>query len=170
MVLPLAHDYQVKAALQKCEDWLLTEIEFIVGEVTGHTKETQEKVEFLAKCLLYGTKHGLRLLFRRALKLLVPYKLTRYRHTEFYKLLPEKNKRQLLEIRMVQIEETNSIGDGYFSEDEEEESEEEAEVEETVNIINTLDQPSEFRFTQGFQIPTFGANSKPIVNKKSVRS
>ena len=71
---------------------------------------------------------------------------------------------------MVQIEETNSIGDGYFSEDEEIESEEEAEVEETVNIINTRDQPSEFRFTRGFQIPTFGANSKPIVFKKSVRS
>ena len=47
MVLPLAHEYQVKATLQKCEDWLLTKIEFIVGEVTGHTKATQKKVEFL---------------------------------------------------------------------------------------------------------------------------
>ena len=118
MVLPLAHEYQVKATLQKCEDWLLTEIEFIVGEVTGHTKETQEKVEFFAKCLLYGTKHDLELLYRRALELLVPFKLTRYRHTNFYKLLPDKTKSQLLETRMVQIEETNSIGDGYFSEEE----------------------------------------------------
>ena len=72
MVLPLAHEYQVKATLQKCEDWLLTEMEFIVGEVTGHTKEIQEKVEFFAKCLLYGTKHDLETLYKRALELLVP--------------------------------------------------------------------------------------------------
>ena len=70
MVLPLAHEYQVKATLQKCEDWLLTEIEFIVGEVTGHTKETQEKVEFFAKCLLYGTKHDLETLYKRAIEYL----------------------------------------------------------------------------------------------------
>ena len=114
VVLPLAHDYQVKATLQKCEDWLLTEIEFIVGEVTGHTKETQEKVEFFAKCLLYGTKHDLETLYKRALELLVPYKLSRYQHTEFYKLLPDKQKSQLLETRMVKIEETNKIGDGNF--------------------------------------------------------
>nr|XP_022301674.1 uncharacterized protein LOC111109741 isoform X2 [Crassostrea virginica] len=114
VVLPLAHEYQVKATLQKCEDWLLTEIKFIVGEVTGHTKETQEKVEFFAKCLLYGTKHDLETLYNRALELLVPYKLSRYQHTEFYKLLPDKQKSQLLETRMVKIEETNKIGDGNF--------------------------------------------------------
>ena len=114
VVLPLAHDYQVKATLQKCEDWFLTEIEFIVGEVTGHTKEIQEKVEFFVKCLLYGTKHDLETLYVRALELLVPYKLSRYQHTEFYKLLPDKQKIQLLETRMVKIEETNKIGDGNF--------------------------------------------------------
>nr|XP_022302825.1 uncharacterized protein LOC111110563 [Crassostrea virginica] len=119
VVLPLAHEYQVKATLQKCEDWLLTEMEFIVGEVTGHTKEIQEKVEFFAKCLLYGTKHDLETLYKRALELLVPYKLSRYQHTEFYKLLPDKPKSQLLETRMVKIEKTNSIGDGHFSEEEE---------------------------------------------------
>nr|XP_022297710.1 uncharacterized protein LOC111107052 [Crassostrea virginica] len=116
VVLPLAHEYQVKATLQKCEDWLLTEIEFIVGEVTGHTKATQEKAEFFAKCLLHGTKHDLETLYVRALGLLVPYKLSRYQHTEFYKLLPDKHKRQLLETRMVMIENTNSIGDGSFFE------------------------------------------------------
>ena len=131
MVLPLAHDYQVKAILQKCEDWLLTEIEFIVAEVTGHTKETQEKVEFFAKCLLYGTKHDLETLYVRALELLVPYKLSRYQHTEFYKLLPDKPKSQLLETRMVKIEKTNSIGDGHFSE--EEIGEEREEIEEGKN-------------------------------------
>ena len=89
MVLPLAHEYQVKATLQKCEDWLLTEIEFIVGGVTGHTKETQEKVEFFAKCLLYGTKNDLLSLYVRALELLVPYRLSRYQHTKVYKLLPD---------------------------------------------------------------------------------
>ena len=86
MLLPLAHEYQVKAALQKFEDWLLTETEFIVGEVTGHTKETQEKVEFFAKCLLYGTKNDLESLYVRALELLVPYRMARYQHTKFYKL------------------------------------------------------------------------------------
>ena len=130
MVLPLAHEYKVKATLQKCEDWLLTEIKFIVSEVTGHTEGTQEKVEFFAKCLLYGTKHDLEILYVRALELLVPYKLSRYQHTEFYKLLPDKTKSHLLETRMVKIEKTNSIVDGHFSEEEEEEiGEEEEEIE-----------------------------------------
>ena len=151
MVLPLAHEYQVKATLQKCEDWLLTEIEFIVGEVTGHTKETQEKVEFFAKCLLYGTKHDLETLYVRALELLVPYKLSRYQHTEFYKLLPDKPKSQLLETRMVKIEKTNSIGDGHFSEEEEEIGEERIEIEEGEEILGeyeiskTLVQPRSAR-------------------------
>lgn len=49
MVLPLAKEYQVNSLPQKCEDWLLTEIEFIVGEVTGHVKETQTKVKTFCK-------------------------------------------------------------------------------------------------------------------------
>lgn len=89
VVLPLAKEYQVNSLLQKCEDWLLTEIEFIVGEVIGHVKETQTKVEFFAKCLLYGTKNELESLYNRAFELLVPYNLIRYRNTEFYKLLSD---------------------------------------------------------------------------------
>ena len=104
----------IKATLSKCKDQLLTEIEFIFGEVTGHTKETQEKVEFFAKCLLYGTKNDLQSLYVRALGLLVPYKLSRYQHTAFYKLLPNKHKKQLSETRMIKIEKTNSTGDRTF--------------------------------------------------------
>ena len=111
VVSPLAHEYQVKATLQKCEDWLLT-----VGEVTGHSKETQEKVEFFAKCLLYGTKNDLESLYVRASESLVFNKISRYQHTKFYKLLPDKHKRQLLETRMIMTENTNSIGDGSFFE------------------------------------------------------
>ena len=68
---------------------------------------------------------------------------------------------------MVKIEKTNSIGDGHFSEDEIEESEEEAEGEETVDIINTRDQSSKFRSTQGVRM----TKSKPIVkiNQYEVR-
>lgn len=78
MVLPLAKEYQVNSLPQKCEDWLLTEIEFIVGEVTGHVKETQTKIKKkFAKCLLYGTKNELESLYHRAFELLVPYNLIR---------------------------------------------------------------------------------------------
>lgn len=114
MVLPLAKEYQVNSLLQKCEDWLLTEIEFIVGEVIGHVKETQTEVEFFAKCLLYGAKNELNTLYNRAFELLVPYNLIRYQNTAFYKLLPDKNKWQLLEARMVKIEKTQHIADGSF--------------------------------------------------------
>lgn len=114
MVLPLAKEYQVNSLLHKCEDWLLTEIEFIVGEVIGHVKETQTKVEFFTKCLLYGAKNELNTLYNRAFELLLPYNLIRYQHTSFYKLLPDKNKWQLLEARMMKIEKTQHIADGSF--------------------------------------------------------
>lgn len=114
VVLPLAKEYQVNSLLQKCEDWLLTEIEFIVGEVIGHVKETQTKVEFLAKCLLYATKNELDILYHRAFELLVPYNLIRYQNTKFYKFLPDNVKWQLLEARLVKIERTQFIGDGSF--------------------------------------------------------
>lgn len=117
VVLPLAKEYQVNSLLQKCEDWLLTEIEFIVGEVTGHVKETQTMVEFFAKCLLYGAKNELESLYDKAFQLLVPYNLIRYQNTEFYKLLPDKIKWQLLEARLVKIEKTQVIGDGFFPEE-----------------------------------------------------
>lgn len=117
VVLPLAKEYQVNSLLQKCEDWLLTEIEFIVGKVAGHVKETQTMVEFFAKCLLYGTKNELESLYNRAFELLVPYNLIRYQNTKFYKLLPDKIKWQLLEARLVKIEKTQYIGDGSFPEE-----------------------------------------------------
>lgn len=118
VVLPLAKEYQVNSLLQKCEDWLLTEIEFIVGKVAGHVKETQTMVEFFAKCLLYSTKNELESLYNRAFELLVPYNLIRYQNTKFYKLLPDKIKWQLLEARLVKIEKTQYIGDGSFPEEE----------------------------------------------------
>ena len=76
-----------------------------------HQRDTGES---RAKCLLYGTKHDLETLYVRALELLVPYKLSWYQHTEFYKLLPDKHKKQLLETRMIKIDKINSIGDGTF--------------------------------------------------------
>lgn len=143
VVLPLAKEYQVNSLLQKCEDWLLTEIEFIVGKVAGHVKETQTMVEFFAKCLLYGAKNELESLYNSAFELLVPYNLIRYQNTKFYKLLPDKIKWQLLEARLVKIEKTQCIGDGSFPEEEEDEyvSESEEEGDKMENPCGNVNKP-----------------------------
>lgn len=170
VVLPLAKEYQVNSLLQKCEDWLLTEIEFIVGKVAGHVKETQTMVEFFAKCLLYGTKNELESLYNRAFELLVPYNLIRYQNTKFYKLLPDKIKWQLLEARLVKIEKTQCIGDGSFPEEEEDEyvseSEEGGDKMEyscgNVNkpILSPLQTQPAFAFGVASQAPARQRNSK----------
>lgn len=170
VVLPLAKEYQVNSLLQKCEDWLLTEIEFIVGKVIGHVKKTQTMVEFFAKCLLYGAKNELESLYNRAFELLVPYNLIRYNNTKFYKLLRDKIKWQLLEARLVKIEKTQCIGDGSFTDEEEDEyvseSEEEGDKMENpcgnVNkpILHTQQTPPEFAFGVPSQAPARLRNSK----------
>lgn len=154
VVLPLAKEYQVNSLLQKCEDWLLTEIEFIVGKVAGHVKETQTMVEFFAKCLLYGTKNELESLYNKAFELLVPYNLIRYQNTKFYKLLPDKIKWQLLEARLVKIEKTQCIGDGSFPEENEYVSEVEGVLMESPCVIANdpifTTQQTPTTFTLGF--------------------
>ena len=55
--------------------------------------------------MYYGEKYGLRKLYETAFKNLLPFKLKRYIENEYYQMLPEKNKRELLEKRLCQIEE-----------------------------------------------------------------
>ena len=104
-VLPLADEYDVKCIRQKCEEWLLTELEFITAKVPPHYVDVQNNVRYLVKCVYYGEKYGLRKLYVTAFKNLLPFQLKRYIGNEYYHMLPEKNKRELLEKRLCQIEE-----------------------------------------------------------------
>lgn len=65
-------------------------------------------------CLLLAIKNDLTILYNRAFELLITYKLSRYRRSRYYDDLPDKNKWQLLEARMVKIEKANCILDGEY--------------------------------------------------------
>ncbi|XP_062605187.1 kelch-like protein 15 [Saccostrea cucullata] len=116
-LLPLAHEYDVKCILRECETWLLTELEFKKAKVENHYVNVENDVEYLTKCLYYGSEYCLRELYAKAFQLMIPHKLTRYKTNQFYQKLPEKNKRELIEARLTKIEEmgtllntTNSFG------------------------------------------------------------
>ena len=95
----------MKYIRQKCEEWLLTELEFITAKVPPHYVDVENNVRYLVKCVYYGEKYGLRKLYVTAFKNLLPFQLKRYIGNEYYHMLPEKNKRELLEKRLCQIEE-----------------------------------------------------------------
>lgn len=111
-VLPLAKKYQVPSVLKKCEDWLLTEIKYLINKEIRYERERRSMVEFFAKCLFLATKNDLKSLYVRAFELLITYKLSRYRRSRYYDDLPDKDKLQLLEARMVKIEKADYILDG----------------------------------------------------------
>lgn len=104
-ILPLADEYDVKCVLKKCENWLLTELEFKNAKVSPHYQDVDGDVRYLMKCLCYGAKYSLKELYKKSLTMVLPYKLQRYIENEHYKMLPEKNKRELLEMRLKGIEE-----------------------------------------------------------------
>ena len=96
---------------QKCEEWLLTEFEFRIAEVSPHYVDVKSCVEYFMKCVYYGEKYGLEKLYASAFKHILPFQLKRYMQNEYYLKLPEKTKRELLENRLCKIEEdvrTNS--------------------------------------------------------------
>lgn len=95
----------MKCIRQKCEEWLLTELEFITAKVPPHYVDVENNVRYLVKCVYYGEKYGIRKLYETAFKNLLPFKLKRYIENEYYHMLPEKNKRELVEKRLCQIEE-----------------------------------------------------------------
>lgn len=111
-VLPLAKKYQVSSVLKKCEDRLLTEIKYLINKEIRYERERRSMVEFFAMCLFLATKNDLESLYNRAFELLITYKLSRYRRSQYYEGLPDKDKWQLLEARMVKIEKADYVLDG----------------------------------------------------------
>lgn len=103
-ILPLADEYEVKCALQKCENWLLMELEFKEGKVSPHYQGVDSNVRYLMKCLYYGEKYSLMKLYKMCFTKALPYKLHRYKENKHYQMLSENNKRDLLESRLSEIE------------------------------------------------------------------
>lgn len=81
-ILPLAAEYEVQSVLQKCEDVLLTELEFKIAKVSPHHVNEDSNVKYLMKCLYYGEKYSLQELYRRSFETTQPYKLRRYIQNE----------------------------------------------------------------------------------------
>lgn len=104
-ILPLADEYDVKCVLKKCENWLLTELEFKNAKVSPHYQGVEGDVRYLMKCLCYGEKYSWKELYKKSFTMVLPYKFQRYIENEHYQMLPEKNKRELLEMRLKGIEE-----------------------------------------------------------------
>lgn len=94
----------MKCVLQKCENWLLTELEFKGAKVTPHYVDVDNDVKYLMKCLYYGEKYSLQELYKKSFKTVLPYQLKWYIKTEHYQKLLEENKRKLLEARLQGIE------------------------------------------------------------------
>lgn len=111
-ILPLAAEYEVESVLQKCEDVLLTELEFKIAKVSPHHVNVDGDVKYLMKCLYCGEKYSLQELYRRSFEMAQPYKLRRYIQNEHYQMLPDKNKRELLESRLLKIE--DDVGGHYY--------------------------------------------------------
>lgn len=103
-ILPLADEYEVKCVLQKCENWLLTELELKNGKVSAQHASVKSNIKFLMKCLYYGEKYVLEQLCKKSFKLALPYRLKWYKKNEHYQMLLEENKRKLLEARLREIE------------------------------------------------------------------
>nr|XP_034305887.1 BTB and MATH domain-containing protein 38 [Crassostrea gigas] len=103
-ILPLADEYEVKCVLQKCENWLLSELELKNGKVTAQHASVKSNIKFLMKCLYYGEKYVLEQLYKKSFKLALPYRLKWYKKNEHYQMLLEENKRKLLEARLREIE------------------------------------------------------------------
>ena len=90
---------------QKCEEWLLTELKFIIAEVSPNFVGIDNSVQYLMKCVFYGEKYGLKKLYASVFKHILPFQLKRYMQNEYYLKLSEKTKWELPEKRLCKIEE-----------------------------------------------------------------
>lgn len=103
-ILPLADEYDVKSIRHKCESWLLTELELKQAKVRIHYVSVDNNVAYLIKCFYYGSIYCLEKLYKKSFDSILPYKLERYVKNTHYLMLPEKNKRELTETRLLRIE------------------------------------------------------------------
>nr|XP_022301897.1 BTB and MATH domain-containing protein 47-like [Crassostrea virginica] len=103
-VLPLADEYDVKCIQQKCEEWLLTELELKYAKVSPHYINVKNSIEYLTKWMYYAEKYRLDKLYATALDKLLPFRLRSYIDSENYKMMPETMKREILEKRLCLLE------------------------------------------------------------------
>ncbi|XP_062579035.1 kelch-like protein 15 [Saccostrea cucullata] len=108
-ILPLAKEYQVDSIIGRCEIWLLKDMD--VKE--AREESMRDEVTFLLKSFFFGSEYKMPKIRARTLQRLVPFKLSTYKSVQpFYKDLAEKDKVDLLEARMVEID---SLSDGKTS-------------------------------------------------------
>lgn len=104
--LSLADEYDVKCVLQRCEDWLLTGLEFKWDKLGGTRRNTAEtqKAEYLLKCLYTGEKYNLKTLHSTVFVKLVNYSFRLYKNNIHYISLSERGRLELLEARLNNID------------------------------------------------------------------
>ncbi|XP_062579036.1 uncharacterized protein LOC134240942 [Saccostrea cucullata] len=106
-ILPLAKEYRVNAIIKECEAWLLKEIER--REFVKNMEISREgKSEFLLRCYYYSCEYNLTKLHDRTFKKLFKFQFNSYKDSEFYALLSDKNKIELLEKRVSNLDDTIS--------------------------------------------------------------
>lgn len=94
----------MKCVLQKCENWLLMELELKEAKVNPNYRGVDGNVKYLMKYLYYGEKYSLKEFYKKCLTKVLSYRLSRYKENEHYQMLPDSNKQELLESRVLQIE------------------------------------------------------------------
>ena len=104
--LSLADEYDVKCVLQRCEDWLLTGLDFKLNRLNGTLRigAENQQAEYLMECLHYGEKYNLKKLHSTVFGKLVKYQFQTYKNNLHYKSLSEKSRLELLEARLNNID------------------------------------------------------------------
>ncbi|XP_062580833.1 BTB and MATH domain-containing protein 38-like [Saccostrea cucullata] len=103
-LLQLAKEYQVNSIISKCETWLLKEMDLREAREESMIAE----VEFLLKSFYYGSEYNMPKIRVRTLRRLKPFKLASYKSVKTYRDLPEKDKIELLECRIAELDSLHS--------------------------------------------------------------
>lgn len=96
--LSLADEYDAKSVTHRCEEWLISRLEF--KEEKHRRSHCLEYVPYLVECLYYGEKYDLNRMIDVLYKMLTNIRFCLYNDSEHYKLLSEKSKIMLLEARL----------------------------------------------------------------------
>ena len=104
--LSLADEYDVKCVLQRCEEWLLTGLDFKLDKFKGTRRNTAEnqQAEYLMECLYYGEKYNLENLHYTVFRKLRDYNFRSYKNNFHYKSLSQNRRLELLEDRLYRID------------------------------------------------------------------
>ncbi|XP_062577714.1 BTB and MATH domain-containing protein 36-like isoform X1 [Saccostrea cucullata] len=118
-LLPLAQEYQVDSIINKCENWLLKEIE--LTEARGYKGDLKMRVAFLLKYFYNSGIYSMSRVRQRTRTCLVKFKLSTYRSVgTSYERLSDKDKAELFEARIEKLDSLHGYGcqckyrDEYF--------------------------------------------------------